>query len=123
MEPIVCDDGVHLAILCSTRPGPDAISVIRIRSAPSREQNAAKKGVHQLAIQKSGGQEQQSRPYLALSSSAIHCGRESSRPANSVFRSTAPQTPGTRLHPASVLRTRPDTHPKRYSLVEFRHQV
>ncbi len=32
-----CDDAVQVAVFCSTRSGPDAISVSRTRSAPSRE--------------------------------------------------------------------------------------
>src|SRR5260370_19464309 len=79
MEPIFCDDGVQVAVFCSTRPGPDAIF-----SQPNRlctkqgAQDVAKKGVHQLAIQNQVAKSSKSQPYLAVSRSAIHCGREPS---------------------------------------------
>jgi hypothetical protein len=50
MEPIVCDDGVHVAIICSTRPGW-YLSHPNTLCPKQREQNVAKKGVHHLAIQ------------------------------------------------------------------------
>jgi hypothetical protein len=74
---------------------------------PPRCRSVAKMGAHQLAIQIQVAKSSKSQPYLALSHSAIHFGREPSALLTlfSVPLHLKPQTVFTSLHRTGALRT------------------